>query len=152
MLHKLGSSPLPSPQTLRAAPLQSLDQKHSRRCLRLRRRRCRPVTLAIAVGDALDAQRAEQLTSRRLISACTLLTGIAPRHHVCVTKRAVLGFHAASYYDDVSRSLVPTRAGTRRLMRLYPHEVRSWIDRHGGLTPHLMTMHGRDLAALYPRC
>jgi hypothetical protein len=86
------------------------------------------------------------------LSACTLLIGIVPRHHVCVTKRAVLGFHAASYYDDVSRSLVPTRAGTRRLMRLYPPEVRSWIDRHGGLTPHLMTMHGRDLAALYPRC
>ena len=63
-----------------------------------------------------------------------------------------MGFHAASYYDDVSRSLVPTSAGTKRLMRLYPHEIRSWIDRHGGLTPHLMTMHGRDLATLYPRC
>jgi hypothetical protein len=37
-------------------------------------------------------------------------------------------------------------------MRLYPHEIRSWIDRHGGLTPHLMTMRGRDLATLYPRC
>jgi hypothetical protein len=86
------------------------------------------------------------------LSACTLLTGIVPRNHVCVTKRAVLGFHAASYYDDVTRSLAPTRAGTRRLMRLYPHEIRSWIDRHGGLTPQLMTLHGRDLAALYPRC
>jgi hypothetical protein len=46
------------------------------------------------------------------LSACTLLTGILPRNRVCVTKRAALGFHAASYYDDVSRSLVPTRAGT----------------------------------------
>ena len=86
------------------------------------------------------------------LSACTLLTGIVPRRHVCVTKRAVLGFHAASYYDDISRSLVPTRAGTRRLMRLYPHEVRSWINRHGGLRPQLMTMRGRELAALYTRC
>jgi hypothetical protein len=51
------------------------------------------------------------------LSACTLLTGIVPRHQVCVTKRAVLGFHAASYYDDVSRSLVPTRAGTPLLDR-----------------------------------
>jgi len=42
------------------------------------------------------------------LSACTLLTGIVPRDHVCVTRRAVLGFHAASYYNDVSRSLVPT--------------------------------------------
>ena len=31
------------------------------------------------------------------LSACTLLTGIVPRDHVCVTQRAVLGFHAASY-------------------------------------------------------
>jgi hypothetical protein len=86
------------------------------------------------------------------LSACTLLTGIVPRNRVCVTKRAVLGFHAASYYDDVSRSLVPTRAGTKLVMRLYPHEVRSWIDRDGGPRPQLMTMRGRDLAALYPRC
>jgi hypothetical protein len=41
------------------------------------------------------------------LSACTLLTGIVPRDHVCVTRRAVLGFHAASYYNDVSRSLHP---------------------------------------------
>jgi hypothetical protein len=53
------------------------------------------------------------------LSACTLLTGIVPRDHVCVTRRAVLGFHAASYYNDVSPSLVPTRAGTRLVMRLY---------------------------------
>src|SRR5499427_407957 len=56
------------------------------------------------------------------LSACTLLTGILPRDHVCVARRAVLGFHAASYYNDVSRSLVPTRAGTRLIMRLYPRK------------------------------
>ena len=86
------------------------------------------------------------------LSACTLLTGIVPRDHVCVTNRAVLGFHAASYYNDVSRSLMPTRAGTRLVMRLYPPEIRAWINRHGGLTPQLMTMRGRDLAAFYPPC
>src|SRR5580692_11902390 len=46
------------------------------------------------------------------LSACTLLTGIVPRDHICVTQRAVLGFHAASYYDDTSRELVPTREGS----------------------------------------
>ena len=86
------------------------------------------------------------------LSACTLLTGIVPRDHVCVTRRAVLGFHAASYYNDVSPSLVPTRAGTRLVMRLYPPEIRAWINQHGGLTPHLITMRGPDLAALYPSC
>src|ERR1700688_3582949 len=76
------------------------------------------------------------------LSACTLLTGIVPRDHVCVTARAVLGFHAASYYDDASRSLVPTREGSRVVMRYYPSDIRSWIDRHGGLTPQLITLHG----------
>jgi hypothetical protein len=86
------------------------------------------------------------------LSACTLLTGIVPRDHVCVTNRAVLGFHAASYYNDVSRSLVATRAGTRLVMRLYPPEIRAWINQHGGLSPQLITMRGRDLAAFYPPC
>ena len=69
------------------------------------------------------------------LSACTLLTGIIPRNRICVTSRAVLGFHAASYYDDVSRSLVPTRRGSRYVMGFYPPAIRSWIGRHGGLTP-----------------
>jgi hypothetical protein len=86
------------------------------------------------------------------LSACTLLTGIVPRDHVCITNRAVLGFHAASYYNDVSRSLVPTRAGTRLVMRLYPSEIRAWINRHGGLTPQLIMMRGPDLAAFYAPC
>jgi hypothetical protein len=38
------------------------------------------------------------------------------------------------------------------LMRFYPPEIRAWIDRHGGLTPQLITMRGRELAALYPPC
>src|ERR1700746_468136 len=86
------------------------------------------------------------------LSACTLLTGIVPRDHVCITNRAVLGFHAASYYNDVSRSLVPTRAGTRLVMRLYPSEIRAWINRHGGLTPQLITMRGQELAPFYRPC
>jgi hypothetical protein len=86
------------------------------------------------------------------LSACTLLTGIVPRDHVCITNRAVLGFHAAAYYNDVSRSLVPTRAGTRLVMRLYPSEIRAWINRHGGLTPQLITMRGRELATFYRPC
>jgi hypothetical protein len=86
------------------------------------------------------------------LSSCTLFTGIIPRDHVCVTARAALGFHAASYYDDASRSLVPTRTGTSVVMRLYPQAVRGWINRHGGLTPQIITMSGRDLATLYPSC
>jgi hypothetical protein len=86
------------------------------------------------------------------LSACTLVTGLVPRDHICVTQRAMLGFHAASYYDDVSRTLVPTRRGSRVVMSFYPAEIRHWIDRHGGLTPHLIRLHGRELAALYNTC
>ena len=86
------------------------------------------------------------------LSACTLLTGIIPRDRVCITQRAVLGFHAASYYDDATRSLVPTARGSRVVMRLYPPAIRHWINAHGGLTPHLISMRGRQLAALYHTC
>jgi hypothetical protein len=64
----------------------------------------------------------------------------------------VLGFHAASYFDDVSRSLVPTKEGSRVVMRLYPAAIKAWIGRHGGLTPTLMMLRGRELTAFYPSC
>ena len=86
------------------------------------------------------------------LSACTLLTGIIPQNRICVTQRAVLGFHAASYYDDVSRALVPTRRGSRLVMQLYPPVIRSWINRHGGLTPQLITLRGPELSRLYHSC
>jgi hypothetical protein len=86
------------------------------------------------------------------LSACTLFTGFLPRSQVCVTPRAVLGFHAASYYDDIRQALVPTRAGTRLVMRLYPPTIRNWIVRHGGLTTRLIGLRGRELAALYNSC
>jgi hypothetical protein len=86
------------------------------------------------------------------LSACTLLTGIIPSDRVCVTHRAVLGFHAASYYDDTSRSLVPTPEGSRVVMRLYPPEIKSWIYRHGGLTPRLILLRGHELSTLYHSC
>jgi len=37
-------------------------------------------------------------------------------------------------------------------MRIYPPEIRSWIARHGGLTPRIIAMRGRELAALYRTC
>ncbi len=48
--------------------------------------------------------------------------------------------------------LVPTRAGSRLVMNLYPPEIRHWIERHGGLTPTLIELRGRELASLYQSC
>jgi hypothetical protein len=86
------------------------------------------------------------------LSACTLLTALIPKSRICVTSRAVLGFHAASYYDDASRSLVPTREGSRLVMRLYPAQIRNWILSHGGLRPSLIELRGHELAAMYRTC
>ena len=86
------------------------------------------------------------------LSACTLVTAFLPRQQVCVTPRAILDFHAASYYDDARRSLVPTRAGTQLVMRLYPQSIRNWIMRHGGLTPRIIGLRGSELASLYDTC
>jgi hypothetical protein len=86
------------------------------------------------------------------MSACTLFAAVIPHDQVCVTRRAVLGFHAATYYDDARHSFVPTRRGTVLVMRVYPPEIRNWIARHGGLTPSIIVMRGRDLAALYNTC
>lgn len=86
------------------------------------------------------------------LSACTLLTGIIPSDRICVTRRAMLGFHAASYYNDASRRFVPTRSGSRYVMTLYPAAIRRWIRRHGGLTPHLIELRGRALDSFYRTC
>ena len=86
------------------------------------------------------------------ISSCTLFTGMIPRKNVCVTPRALLGFHAASFYDDANDALVPTRTGTRAVLDLYPPEIRAWIERHGGLTSEMLVLRGRELAELYEAC
>jgi hypothetical protein len=86
------------------------------------------------------------------LSACTLLLAMVPKNRICVTSRAVLGFHAASLYDATSKAMVPTRSGTRLVMGMYPAPVRQWIERQGGLTPKLMYLRGRDLAAMYRPC
>jgi hypothetical protein len=102
--------------------------------------------------EAVRASGEQVVIDGPCLSACTLLLGIVPKSHICVTQQAVLGFHAASYYDDASRSLVPTREGSRLVMGIYPPEVRGWIARHGGLTPKLIELRGRELTAMYHTC
>ena len=102
--------------------------------------------------EAMRASGARVVIDGPCLSACTLLLGIVPPDHICVTRQAVLGFHAASYYDDASRSLVPTREGSRLVMQVYPPRIRSWIVHHGGLRPTLIELRGRELAQMYPAC
>jgi hypothetical protein len=85
------------------------------------------------------------------LSACTMLLGVIPRDRICATRNARLGFHAAWHPDESGRPVV-SRGGTQLLMEVYPQRVRNWITRRGGLTPHMIYMSGRDLAAVVPAC
>jgi hypothetical protein len=85
------------------------------------------------------------------LSACTLLLSTIPNNRICVTRRAVLGFHAARAVDRRGRIYAAPEA-TKVVAATYPAPVRAWIARHGGLTSRLILLRGRELAAMYPRC
>jgi hypothetical protein len=86
----------------------------------------------------------------KCLSACTMVLGVIPRDHICVTARAQLGFHAA-WRPEGGRQ-VTSREGTELLMDNYPQEVRDWIARRGGLSPRMIFLSGRELASMYPTC
>ena len=74
-----------------------------------------------------------------------------PRERICMTRRAVLGFHAARSIDARGRSYAEPEA-TRIVLEAYPPPVRDWIRRRGGLTKRVLLLRGRELAAMYPSC
>jgi len=84
-------------------------------------------------------------------SACTIVLGTVPHEKICVTSRARLGFHAAWDPGSSGRKITNAEA-TRTLYLMYPLEVRHWIDQRGGLTPHMIFLSGRELAAMYRSC
>jgi hypothetical protein len=85
------------------------------------------------------------------LSACTLVLSTIPRSRVCVTSRAVLGFHAPVVVDQYGRRF-RSREATRAVVAAYPPRVRSWIRRQGGLTNNVILLRGSELATFYPRC
>ena len=86
----------------------------------------------------------------KCLSACTMVLGVIPHDHICVTSKAQLGFHAA-WRPEAGRQ-VTSLEGTELLMDNYPQQVRDWIARRGGLTPHMIFLSGRELASMYPTC
>ena len=85
------------------------------------------------------------------LSACTLVLMTVPEERICVTRRAVLGFHAARSIDRRGRIYSEPEA-SRAVLESYPPPVRDWISRRGGLTSRMLLLRGRELAAIYPRC
>jgi len=85
------------------------------------------------------------------LSACTLVLSMVPDERICVTRRAVLGFHAARSIDRRGRIYAEPEA-SKLVLEAYPTPVRGWISRRGGLTSRLLLLRGRELAAIYPAC
>jgi len=85
------------------------------------------------------------------LSACTLVLSMVPAERICVTRRAVLGFHAARSIDRRGRLYAEPEA-SKLVLQAYPGPVRDWIVRRGGLTSRLLLLRGRELSALYRPC
>src|SRR5580693_4960334 len=109
------------------------------------------------VGDFLDLFEEVRASGERVVidgpclSACTLVLSIVPNERICVTRRAVLGFHAARSIDRRGRTYAEPEA-SELVLQTYPAPVRDWIGRHGGLTSHLILLRGRELKAIYRSC
>ena len=109
------------------------------------------VTQYLRLFEAVRATGERVVIDGPCLSACTLLLSTVPNSRICVTRRAVLGFHAARAVDRRGR-VYPAPEATRVVQATYPAPVRAWIARHGGLTRRLILLRGRELAAIYPRC
>jgi hypothetical protein len=109
------------------------------------------------VGPFLDLFEQVRESGERVVidgpclSACTLVVSMVPETRICVTRRAILGFHAARSVDRRGHTYAEPEA-SQLVLQAYPGPVRDWIIRHGGLTSRLLLLRGRELAAIYPRC
>ncbi len=107
------------------------------------------------IGPYLAKYRALRASGERVeidgacASACTMLLGLIPRNHICVTPRASLVFHSA--WDPQGDQGV-SADGNRILWSTYPEGIRQWIKRHGGLHSQIIMLRGPELAAMFPTC
>jgi hypothetical protein len=110
------------------------------------------------VGDYLEAFARVRQSGERVIidgpclSACTLVLSTIPSNRICVTSRAILGFHAPMLVDRQTGRSSRSREATRLVTASYPAGVRAWIRKRGGLTQRLILLRGRELSALYRHC
>src|ERR1700720_406945 len=109
------------------------------------------------IGEFLDLFEEVRASGERVVidgpclSACTLVLSVVPSDRICVTRRAILGFHAARSLDRRGRMYAEPEA-SELVLDAYPSAVRGWIRHRGGLSSRLLLLRGRDLAAIYPSC
>ena len=75
-----------------------------------------------------------------------------PRKRICVTRRAVLGFHGARLFDHEGNEYTVPPSLNAAVADVYPEPVQRWIARRGGLTRKLIMLRGTELYRHYPRC
>jgi len=105
----------------------------------------------IELFDRVRASGERVVIDGPCLSACTLVLSLVPRERICVTPRAVLGFHGARSLDALG-TIREELGASKIVLRTYPAPVRQWIVRHGGLSSRLLLLQGRELAAMYRRC
>src|SRR5260370_42629637 len=109
------------------------------------------------VGPFLDLFERVRASGERVVidgpclSACTLVLSMVPNNRICVTRRAILGFHAARSIDARGHLYAEPEA-SELVLEAYPSPVRGWILRRGGLTSRLLLLRGRELTAIYRSC
>jgi hypothetical protein len=109
------------------------------------------------VGPFLDLFEQVRQSGERVVidgpclSACTLVLSMVPSERICVTRRAVLGFHAARSIDRRGHMYAEPEA-SELVLEAYPAPIRSWIERRGGLTSRLLLLRGRELKTMYRSC
>jgi hypothetical protein len=85
------------------------------------------------VGPFLDLFEGVRASGDRVVidgpclSACTLVLSIVPSDRICVTRRAVLGFHAARSMDRRGR-MYAEPAASELVLEAYPAAVRLVIS------------------------
>ena len=110
-----------------------------------------PVIPYIEVFEAVRDSGERVVVDGPCLSACTLVLSIVPPERICITRRAVLGFHAARSIDN--RGRIRAEPGASRIvLETYPPAVQQWIRRRGGLTSRVLLLRGHELAAMYPGC
>jgi hypothetical protein len=99
------------------------------------------VFLYVDKWQKLQAQKVNVRIAGPCLSACTVLLGYIPRRDICVTPKASLGFHLATF---------PTV--TQQLLDLYPEDIRAWLNRHGGLTFQVLWMQAPEIFKYFSKC
>ena len=73
------------------------------------------------------------------------------RNQICVTSRAILGFHAPRLVDEYGQQHHVPEV-TSAVAATYPAPIRNWIRLYRGLRQRPIFLREMDLTALYPRC